>query len=91
VELPTASQLFDRYVVAMANAMQYDFTSGEITGGTDNNGASSSSTSTACPAGCGLITAFSARSWTDRVIDAIGGVAVNNAEENPVEPVIINS
>jgi cyclophilin family peptidyl-prolyl cis-trans isomerase len=38
VEFPTLDQPYDRYTVAMANAMQYDLVSGEITGGTDTNG-----------------------------------------------------
>ncbi len=38
IELPDPSLTYQRYMVAMANAMQYDFNTGEITGGTDTNG-----------------------------------------------------
>ena len=38
VEFPAAGQAYERYTVAMANSMQYDPASGEITGGTDTNG-----------------------------------------------------
>jgi cyclophilin family peptidyl-prolyl cis-trans isomerase len=38
IELPPETTVYRQYVVAMANAMQYDFTTGEILGGTDTNG-----------------------------------------------------
>ena len=38
IELPPDSTVYRHYMVAMANAMQYDFQSGEILGGTDTNG-----------------------------------------------------
>ena len=38
VEIPPATTQYRKYMVAMANAMQYDPSSGEILGGTDTNG-----------------------------------------------------
>lgn len=93
VELPTADQPYDRYTVAMANAMQYDPVSGEITGGTDTNGSQffidlASLVGSLRPyySVIGKVV-----EGTD-VVDAIGAVAVNNGQEGvPVEPVVIES
>lgn len=38
IEMPPAGTTYRTYMVAMANAMQYDITTGEIQGGTDTNG-----------------------------------------------------
>lgn len=38
IELPPEDTVYRTYMVAMANAMQYDFATGEIEGGTDTNG-----------------------------------------------------
>jgi cyclophilin family peptidyl-prolyl cis-trans isomerase len=38
IELPPEGTTYTKYMVAMANAMQYDPNSGEIQGGTDTNG-----------------------------------------------------
>ena len=38
IEFPPESTSYTKYMVAMANAMQYDPNTGEITGGTDTNG-----------------------------------------------------
>lgn len=93
VEFPDASQPYDHYTVAMANAMQYDPTTGQITGGKDTNG-SQFFVDLADLAGqlrpyysvIGKVT-----DGTD-VIDAIGSVAVNDPSAGvPVEPVIIES
>ena len=93
VELPTGTQPFDRYVVAMANAMQYDFASGEITGGTDTNG---SQFFIDLDSLVGRLRPYYSVVGKvvdgTEVVDAIGAVAVNNAEQGvPVEPVIIES
>jgi cyclophilin family peptidyl-prolyl cis-trans isomerase len=93
VEFPDDSQPYDRYTVAMANAMQYDPVTGEITSGRDTNG-SQFFIDLASLAGqlrpyysvIGKVT-----EGTD-VVDAIGGVAVNDPSAGvPVEPVIIQS
>lgn len=93
VEFPTVDQPYDPYTVAMANAMQYDPVSGEITGGTDTNG-SQFFIDLASLVGS-LRPYYSVIGevveGTD-VVDAIGAVAVNNAQEGvPVEPVVIES
>ena len=93
VEFPTNDQPYDRYTVAMANAMQYDPISGEITGGTDTNG-SQFFIDLASLVGS-LRPYYSVIGevvdGTD-VVDAIGAVAVNSAQEGvPVEPVVIES
>ena len=93
VELPNASQPYDRYTVAMANAMQYDQVTGQITGGADTNGSQffidlDSLVGQLRPyySVLGKVT-----DGTD-VVDAIGSVAVNNAQDGvPTEPVIIES
>lgn len=93
VELPTLDQPYDRYTVAMANAMQYDPVSGEITGGTDTNGSQffidlASLVGSLRPyySVIGKVV-----DGTD-VVDAIGAVAVNNAQDGvPLEPVVIES
>jgi cyclophilin family peptidyl-prolyl cis-trans isomerase len=93
VEFPDARQPYDRYTVAMANAMQYDPATGIITGGKDTNG-SQFFVDLANLAGqlrpyytvIGKVT-----DGTD-VIDAIGSVAVNDPSAGvPVEPVVIES
>jgi cyclophilin family peptidyl-prolyl cis-trans isomerase len=93
VEFPTLDQPYDRYTVAMANAMQYDPVSGEITGGADTNGSQffidlASLVGSLRPyySVIGKVV-----EGTD-VVDAIGAVAVNNAQDGvPVEPVVIES
>jgi cyclophilin family peptidyl-prolyl cis-trans isomerase len=98
VELPDASQPYDRYTVAMANAMQYDPASGQITGGTDTNGSQffidlASLVGQLRPyySVIGKVTV-----GTD-VIDAIGAVETNGVQPAPIpsdvplEAVIIES
>jgi len=93
VEFPAASQPYDRYTVAMANAMQYDPTTGQITGGKDTNG--SQFFVDLADLGEQLRPYYSVigklTDGTD-VIDAIGSVAVNDPSAGvPVEPVVIES
>ena len=93
VEFPMESQPYDRYVVAMANAMQYDFTSGQISGGRDTNGSQffidlDSLVGRLRP----YYSVLGKVSDGTEVVDAIGAAAVNNPEQGvPVEPVIIES
>lgn len=93
VEFPTEEQPYDRYVVAMANAMQYDFTTGEITGGTDTNGSQffidlDSLVGRLRP----YYSVLGKVVDGTEVVDAIGAVPVNNSEQGvPVEPVVIES
>jgi len=93
VEFPAASQPYDRYTVAMANAMQYDPTTGQITGGKDTNG--SQFFVDLADLGEQLRPYYSVigklTDGTD-VIDAIGSVTVNDPSAGvPVEPVVIES
>ena len=57
VEFPTGGQPYDQYMVAMANAMQYDPATGEITGGPIRNGSQFFVDLDDLPAGCGPTTA----------------------------------
>jgi cyclophilin family peptidyl-prolyl cis-trans isomerase len=93
VEFPTADQPYDRYTVAMANAMQYDQVSGEITGGRDTNG-SQFFVDLASLAGQlrPYYSVFGRVVEGTEVVDAIGAVAVNDPRQGvPVDPVIIES
>jgi cyclophilin family peptidyl-prolyl cis-trans isomerase len=93
VELPPVSLAFDKYVVAMANAMQYDPVSGAIQGGTDTNG---SQFFIDLESLVGRLRPYYAIfgkvvTGTD-VIDAIGAVPVSDPSLGlPLEPVIIQS
>jgi len=93
VELPDENQPYDRYVVAMANAMDYDFVTGEIRGGTDTNG---SQFFIDLASLVGQLRPYysvigKVVDGTD-VIDAIGAVGVNNPQDGvPLEPVVIAS
>jgi cyclophilin family peptidyl-prolyl cis-trans isomerase len=98
VEFPDANQPYDRYTVAMANALQYDQVTGQITGGTDTNGSQffidlDSLVGSLRPyySVLGKVVA-----GTD-VVDAIGTAATNGAQNPPtpayvpVEPITIES
>lgn len=93
VEFPDQTQPYDRYVVAMANAMQYDTVTGQITGGTDTNG-SQFFIDLGNLVG-GLKPYYSVIGKVvegTQVVDAIGAVAVNDPGAGvPTEPVIIES
>ena len=93
VELPDGSLAYDRYTVAMANAIQYDALTGEIQGGTDTNG---SQFFIALDSLVGRLrpyyTIFGKVVEGTDVVDAIGLVSVNNPQDGvPLEPVIIQS
>jgi len=93
VELPDANQPYDRYTVAMANAMQYDQVTGQVTGGTDTSGSQffidlDSLVGQLRP----YYSVFGKVTGGTDVVDAIGTVAVNNSQDGvPTEPVIIQS
>jgi cyclophilin family peptidyl-prolyl cis-trans isomerase len=93
VEFPDASQAYDRYTVAMANAMQYDGVTGEIQGGTDTNG---SQFFIDLDSLVGRLRPYysiigKVVDGTD-VVDTIGALAVNDPSAGvPLEPVIIES
>lgn len=93
VEFPVVGQAYEQYTVAMANSMQYDPVSGEITGGRDTNGSQffidlESLTGRLRP----YYTIIGQVVDGTDVVDAIGAVAVNDPSDGvPLEPVIIES
>lgn len=93
VEFPDSSQAYDRYAVAMANAMQYDGVTGKITGGTDTNGSQFFIDLDSLVGRLRPYYSIIGRvvDGTD-VVDAIGAVPVNDPSVGvPVDPVIIES
>jgi cyclophilin family peptidyl-prolyl cis-trans isomerase len=93
VELPDATQPYEKYVVAMANAMQYDAVTGQITGGTDTNGSQFFVDLDNLVGGLRPYYSVIGKvvEGTD-VVDTIGAVAVNDPGAGvPTEPVIIES
>ena len=93
VEFPSEGQPYDRYTVAMANAMQYDQVTGEITGGTDTNGSQFFIDLVSLVGQLRPYYSVIGRvAEGTEVIDAIGAVAVNDPSRGvPVEAVIIES
>jgi cyclophilin family peptidyl-prolyl cis-trans isomerase len=93
VEFPAEDQSYDRYAVAMANSLQYDPASGQITGGADTNGSqffidldSLSGRLRRYYSIIGQVV-----EGTD-VVDAIGAVAVDDPSHGlPLDPVVIES
>lgn len=93
VEFPSQGLVYDKYTVAMANAMQYDGVTGEILGGTDTNGSQFFIDLESLVGRLRPYYSIIGRvvEGTD-VIDAIGALEVNNPSDGvPVEPVIIES
>lgn len=91
VELPTAGQVYERYTVAMANSIQFDPASGQITGGTDTNGSQFFVDLDNLSGRLRLYYSIIGQvvNGTD-VVDAIGAVAVDDPSHGlPVEPVVI--
>jgi cyclophilin family peptidyl-prolyl cis-trans isomerase len=92
VEFPAASQPYERYTVAMANAMQYDNATGEISSGTDTNGSQFFVDLADLPQLRPYYSVIGKVIEGTDVVDAIGAVEVNNPDAGlPVEPVIIQS
>ena len=92
IELPDQSLSYAHYMVAVANAMQYDFSTGEITGGTDTNGSQFfvllGDAPTLRPYYSLLGTVTDGRA----VVDAIGQLPTSgNPYDTPLDPVIIES
>jgi peptidylprolyl isomerase/peptidyl-prolyl cis-trans isomerase B (cyclophilin B) len=93
VEFPADDQPYDRYAVAMANALQFDPASGQITGGTETNG---SQFFIALESLAGQLRRY--YSFIGRVVegtevvDAIGRSAVDDPSHGlPLEPIVIES
>ena len=93
VEFPNEAQPYEKYVVAMANAMQYDPVSGQIAGGTDTNGSQFFIDLDNLVGGLRPYYSVIGKvvEGTD-VIDRIGAVPVSDPSSGlPIEPVIIQS
>jgi cyclophilin family peptidyl-prolyl cis-trans isomerase len=92
IELPPETTSYQTYMVAMANAMQYDFETGEIQGGTDTNG----SQFFVMLADAGFLRPYYSLMGTvvagTEVVDAIGQVPTSGDPNNvPLDPVIIET
>jgi cyclophilin family peptidyl-prolyl cis-trans isomerase len=92
VEMPPASTTYTRYTVAMANAMQYDPVTGEISGGTDTNGSQFFVMLADAPqlrpyfSVLGIVTDGTA------TIDAIGRLPTSGDPTNvPLDPAVVES
>jgi peptidyl-prolyl cis-trans isomerase A (cyclophilin A) len=95
VEFPPDELTYDIGTVAMANAMQYDFESGEIFSGTDTNGSQFFIDLVDLDERDGwrrYYTIFGTVGTGGDVVAAIGSVPTNGDPRNvPLEPVIIES
>ena len=93
VEFPADDQSYDRYAVAIANSLQFDPASGQITGGTDTNGSQFFIALESLAGQLRRYYSFIGRvgNGTD-VVDAIGKVAVDDPSHGlPVDPIVIES
>lgn len=93
VEFPAAGQSYERHTVAMANSMQYDPASGEISGGTDTNGSQFFIDLESLSGRLRLYYSIIGQVVDGtEVVDAIGAVAVDDPSHGlPLEPVVIES
>jgi cyclophilin family peptidyl-prolyl cis-trans isomerase len=93
VEFPDQTQPYDKYVVAVANAMQYDTVTGQITGGTDTNGSQFFIDLDNLVGGLKPYYSVIGKVVEGtEVVDSIGAVPVNDPGAGvPAEPVIIES
>jgi cyclophilin family peptidyl-prolyl cis-trans isomerase len=98
VEFPSPDHAYDRYIVAMANSVQYNQATGQIQGGTDTNGSQffidlQSLVGQLPP----YYTIFGRVVVGTDVIDAIGAVKTSGPSDGalpggvPLQPVIISS
>jgi cyclophilin family peptidyl-prolyl cis-trans isomerase len=92
IELPPEDTVYRTYMVAMANAMQYDFATGEIQGGTDTNGSQFfvvlADADSLRPYYSVLGTVVAGQ----EVVDAVGQVPTSGDPfDVPLDPVIIES
>jgi cyclophilin family peptidyl-prolyl cis-trans isomerase len=92
IELPAETTVYRTYMVAMANAMQYDFTTGEIQGGTDTNGSQFFVMLADVDSLRPYYSLLGHVSAGMDVVDAIGQVPTSGDPQNvPLDPVIIES
>ena len=90
VELPDSSLRYARYMVAMANALQYDLNTGAIQGGTDTNGSQFFIALADVPTLRPYYSLLGRVVAGTDVVDAIGAVATSQRDV-PLEAVIIQS
>jgi cyclophilin family peptidyl-prolyl cis-trans isomerase len=92
IELPPETTKYRTYMVAMANAMQYDFTTGEIQGGTDTNGSQFFVMLDDVDSLRPYYSLLGRVTGGTDVVDAIGSVPTSGDPGNvPLDPVIIES
>jgi peptidyl-prolyl cis-trans isomerase A (cyclophilin A) len=92
VELPSATTVYRRYTVAMANAMQYDITTGEIQGGTDTNGSQFFVMLADTPQLRPYYSVLGTVTGGTQTIDAIGQLPTSGDPTNvPSDPAVIES
>jgi cyclophilin family peptidyl-prolyl cis-trans isomerase len=90
VEFPPDGTTYQQYMVAMANAIQYDQATGEITGPTDSNGSQFFVTLADVPALRPYYSVLGRVSDGTEVVDAIGAVPTSQSDV-PLDPVVIET
>ena len=90
VEFPPEETTYERYMVAMANAIQYDPATGEITSPTDSNGSQFFVMLDDVPALRPYYSLLGRVSGGTDVLDAIGQVPTTQSDV-PLDPVVIES
>lgn len=90
VELPPEGTTYRKYMVALANAMQYDQQTGEILGNTDTNGSQIFVMLGDAPALRPYYSVLGQVGQGTDVVDAIGQVPTSEGDV-PLDPVIIQS
>ena len=90
VEFPPEGTTYGRYMVAMANAIQYDPTTGEITSPTDSNGSQFFVMLDDVPALRPYYSVLGRVTGGTDVVDAIGQVPTSQRNV-PLDPVVIES
>jgi cyclophilin family peptidyl-prolyl cis-trans isomerase len=88
VEFPPEGTTYTRYMVAMANAIQYDRNTGEITSPTDSNGSQFFVTLADVPQLPPYYSVLGRVTSGTEIVDAIGAVPTN-LRDVPLDPVII--
>jgi cyclophilin family peptidyl-prolyl cis-trans isomerase len=92
VEMPPSTTTYRKYMVAMANSMQYDIATGEIQGGTDTNGSQFFVMLADAPQLRPYYSVLGTVTSGTETIDAIGQLPTSGDPTNvPLDPVLIES
>ncbi|HEY7331772.1 MAG TPA: peptidylprolyl isomerase [Candidatus Limnocylindria bacterium] len=91
VEFPPEGTSYERYMVAMANAIQYDQATGEITGPTDSNGSQFFVMLDDVPSLRPYYSVLGRVTSGTDVVDAIAQVPTNGVRGVPLDPVVIEA